>query len=714
MKSLSEFQILHFLIQVGALLLMSRVLADVMKRWGQAAVIGELMAGVMLGPSILGHLAPPVYAWLFPSDPLVTHLLEALSWIGVITLLLYIGLETDLGILRGMGRTAAIISLFGMVIPFGFGLALGFGLPAQFLAAPNQRLIFALFMAVAVSISAVPVIAKILLDLGLMRRDLGMLILAAGIIDDTTGWLMLSIVAGLATRGDIGLTSFVALLLEAAAFIAFCYFAGYRLLTRLLRWVDDRTYVEHAKFSTMIVVALLCAVVTQSIGIHAVFGAFIAGVMMAGSARIRKSDRSELEAAALGFLAPIFFAYSGLKTDLSTLRDPLVLGIVLAIAIGAKFIGCGIGGLLGKLKWREALAVAIGMNARGGMEILVALIGLSLGVLTPQMYTIIIAVAVVTSLMTPPLLNWAISETGERASEAERMERDRLLSRMEFTDKGAKLLVLSGGGTNADLATHIAAALANHEEASITVFRARTSDMPNHPEEFDEQFARLKGIAEAAGARNVQQRRGTGDSIVEAIAAESERGYDVIFAGASLREGYSGLGGEVLRGLVSTARAPLVIVRNGKGAVPFQRVLVPTTGAAFSRLGANLAMHYARAFQAQTTALYVREAAPMLLPLIRGRGRYFETEGAEFVEEISKLGHEIGVTVDTRVDAGRRPENVILSIAERENVDLLVMGVLFRSSDERLFFGPKVREILRNAKCAVAVIVPPQPSNDRA
>jgi len=712
LKGLTELQILHFLIQVGALLLISRLLADLMKRWGQAAVIGELLAGVVVGPSILGLLAPPVYAWLFPADPTINHLLEATAWIGVITLLLYIGLETDLGILRGMGRTAIAVSAFGMVIPFACGLVLGLALPPQYLAVPGQRFIFALFMAVAVAISAVPVIAKILLDLGLMRRDLGMLILAAGIIDDTTGWLLLSIVAGLAERGDVRLLSFTLLLVEAAVFIAFCYFVGHRLVTRLLRWVDDRTYIEHAKFSAMIVVALICAVITQSIGIHAVFGAFIAGVMMAGSARLRKSDRSELEAAALGFLAPLFFAYSGLKTDLSTLREPMVLLIVLGIAIGAKFLGCGIGGLVGRLKWRESLAVAIGMNARGGMEILVALIGLSLGVLTPQMYTVIIAVAVVTSLMTPPLLSWAISGSGERASDAERTERDRLLSRLQFTAKGAKLLVLSGGGPNADLAAHFAAALASHDQASITVFRALAPRAANRSKQFDEQFSRVKRIAEQAGARNIQQRTGSGESIADAVAAESARGYDAIFAGASQLRGYDDIGGEVLHGLVSIARAPLVIVRNGHASAPFRRLLVPTTGAAFSRFGAILAMHYARAFNSQLTALHVREASPYRVPLIRvGIEDYPRAEGTEFVEEISRLGHEIGAVVDTRIDTSRRPENVILSMIEREGIDLLVMGVLFRSSDERLFFGPKVREILRKAQCAVALIVPPQPSN---
>ena len=167
----------------------------------------------------------------------------------------------------------------------------------------------------------------------------------------------------------------------------------------------------------------------------------------------------------------------------------------------------------------------------------------------------------------------------------------------------------------------------------------------------------------------------------------------------------------MLHGIVSDARAPVVIVRNGHTAAPFRRLLVPTTGAEFSRLGANLAMNYAREFSAELMALYVRESTSPALPLI-GVGRYhLKTEGAEFVDEIGRLGREIGVSVETRVDTGRRPENVILAVAEREKIDLLVMGVLFRSSEERLFFGPKVREILRRAQCAVALIVPPQQPN---
>ena len=233
-----------------------------------------------------------------------------MAWIGVILLLLCTGLETELDILRGMGRVATLVSAFGIVIPLAGGFALGWWMPAAYLAAPNGRLIFSLFFAIAMAISAVPVIAKILIDLDLLRRELGLLILAAGILDDSIGWLLLSIVAGLAARGPIDLHGLLVILGFTGAFIVFCYFVGFRLVAVIVRFVDDHSVVEHATLTTMIVIAFGCAVVTQAIGIHAVFGGFVAGVMLRGSARTRKIDREQLQAVTMGVLAPFFFAYS--------------------------------------------------------------------------------------------------------------------------------------------------------------------------------------------------------------------------------------------------------------------------------------------------------------------------------------------------------------------------------------------------------------------
>ncbi len=715
MAPLSESQLLRFLIEIAALLIVSRVLAEIAKRFDQAPVIGELLAGILLGKSVLGHFAPPLYAYLFAADPLVMHLLESLAWLGAIMLLLYIGLETELEILRGLGRTAALISSLGIAVPFASGIALGYMLPASYLANPNGRLIFALFMAVAMSISAVPVIAKILLDLGLIKRELGMLILAGGIVNDTTGWLLLSLVAGLATAGTIDVKSVSMLVIEGAAFLAFCYLIGYRLARSLMRWIDDHTYIEHGKFSAMIIIALICSVVTQFIGLHAVFGAFVAGLMIRSSTRVRKEDLDELKAIGLGVMAPIFFAYSGLKADPASLvMHPAVPLIVLAIACAGKLLGCGIGGLLAALKPKEALSVAIGMNARGGMEIIVALIGLSLGILTQEMYTIIIMVAIVTSVAAPPALKWSLSKVEFTRGEEERMEREKLLARLPLSREGAKLLVLSGGGPHADLAAHIAAGLAGHHDASITVFRAMTPGTANTTAQFNEQFERIKAIAQQSGANSILQRTGTAETISEAIEEETARGYDAIFAGASQLDGHAALSGEVLRELVANAQAPVVIVRDGGAKVPLKRILSPTTGAAFSRLGAAVAIQYAQTFQGQLTTLYVRERVAMSLPSMLVARPQSGDGGEEFVDEIKRLCDELGVAVVTRIGSGRRAEDVIVNAAANGNYDLLVMGVLYRSSDQRLYFGPKVRQILRNVRCSVALVVPPQPKTFRA
>jgi len=712
---LDEIQILRFLIQFTLLFVVARCLADVMKRLGQATVIGELLAGLVLGPTLLGHVAPAVYSLLFPADPVSDHLLEAVAWLGVILLLLYTGLETDLRVLHRIGRSAVAVSMLGIAIPWASGFALGWEMPANYLAVQNQRLIFALFMAIAISISAVPVIAKILIDLDLMRRDLGLLILGAGVLDDTVGWLMLSLVAGLATRGAIDLRSLASIAIAVVAFVGFCYLVGATIVVHIMRWVDDRGLAEHAGMSGMVGIAMVCAITTQAIGIHAVFGAFIAGLMIGRSARLRRSDRTELEAATIGVFAPVFFAYSGLKVDLFALHGLNPLLIVLAVAIVGKLLGCTLGALLCRYSPREALAIGVGMNARGGIGIIVSLVGLSIGILTREMYAIVIMVAIVTSLMTPPVLSWLLAGIERRPSEARRLERERILARLPFTKEGAKLLVLAGGGPHAQLSAHLAAMLGNHHDASLTVFHAsRGESTPEADAQFDHHFALIRSIAETSGARNVYQRYASADSIAEAISKESERGYDAIFAGASPAEGDYALGGEVLHEVVANAQTPIVIIRNVGAGMPLKRVLVPTTGAAFSRLGAIMAILYAHAARARLTAMYVKETPLLSLRTFHPRSDQ-QNEGVHIIGNIQTLAEEFGVPLDTLIVSGSRPENAIVSAADRGQFDLLVLGVQFRPAERRLFFGPKVEHILRNARCALAVVVTPElPSAARA
>jgi Kef-type K+ transport system membrane component KefB len=713
---LSESQILHFLMRITLLLLVSRGLGDLMKRIGQAAIIGELLAGVVLGPSVLGTLMPSVYTRLF-AGATAGELVEAVGWIGAVLLLVFIGVETDLEILRAQGRVAAFVSILGMAVPFVSGVGIGLLMPASYLAEPGGRLIFTLFMAVAMSVSAVPVIGKILIELNLMQREIGLVILGAGLIDDSVGWLMLSLIAGLATSGTLKPLAVAVLVAETAAFIAACYFVGARLVAWLLRWIDDRSIAEHSRFTAVLLVALTCAVLTQKIGLHAVFGGFVAGLMLSRSPRLRQGERDQLEAVTMGFLAPLFFAYSGMQIDLSALRTPAVPMMILGVACLGKLVGCGAGGLFGGLSFNESIAVALGMNARGGMGIIVAVLGLSLGVLTSFMYTTLMLVAIVTSLITPPLLRWSMGGVEERPADTERAERQRLESQIPFRTAGTKLLVLVGGGPNAALATHLSAILASAADSSVMIFRAVIRKTMGRADEGDDSGAaeeqqlaaymtELKNVAQRSGAANLYDRVATGETIVSTVLQETARGYDAIFAGASQVRPADALGGAVLRDLMVAARTPVVLTRGAAPEKSFQRVLAPISGAPYGRLGATLAMLYAQRVGASLTTLYVRPRSLFQRPFLYGLE--VASDGNEVLAEITALADGLGVGVETQLASAFSVDAAILRALVDGNYDLLVMGAMIRSAGNRVYFGETIERVLRRARCAVAVVAAPE------
>jgi Kef-type K+ transport system membrane component KefB len=221
LRPLGGHAVLLLLVQVALLLLVARLGAELCRRLGFPVVIGELLAGLLLGPSVFGHFAPALFAHTFPAQAMQFHLLEVVGTLGMVLLLLMTGLETDLRLLRELGRAALVASASGMVLPFAMGFGLGMLMPEEYLAAPQQRILFSLFLATAMSISAMPVIAKILMDLDLTRRNIGVVILSAGVIDDTTGWLMLSLIAGAVSHGAVKLGDLAKTLGLTVAFIAF-------------------------------------------------------------------------------------------------------------------------------------------------------------------------------------------------------------------------------------------------------------------------------------------------------------------------------------------------------------------------------------------------------------------------------------------------------------------------------------------------------------
>lgn len=399
--------LLVFLLQVGVLLLLAILLGRLASRCGLPAIVGELSAGVLLGPSLFGWAAPDAAAWLLPSDPAQVHLLDAVGQIAVLLLVGLTGIEMDLRMIRRRGGTALRVSLAGLLVPLALGVGLGYPVAHMLGIDTSDRQMFALFLGVAMCVSAIPVIAKTLMDMDLIHRDVGQLTLAAGMIDDTFGWLMLSVVSAM-TVGGLTAGVFAEAVGSLLLVLLIALLIGRPLVRRALRLCkgsDERTV------SAAAAMILLAAAGTQSLGLEAVFGAYLCGMLIGSSGEFDRARTVSLRMVVLAVLAPVFFATAGLRIDLRALTEPAVLGaalIVLAVAVLGKFAGAYIGARLSRLSRWEALALGAGMNARGVIEIIVAMVGLRLGILDTRTYTIIVLVAVVTSVMAPPLLKAAV------------------------------------------------------------------------------------------------------------------------------------------------------------------------------------------------------------------------------------------------------------------------------------------------------------------
>ncbi|MFM2311861.1 MAG: hypothetical protein RLZZ04_1137 [Cyanobacteriota bacterium] len=725
-KPLGHHELLLFLLEISVLLLVARALGELMRRFNLPPVVGELLAGVVLGPSLFGAIFPQAQGYIFPRLQEQANLLSVISWLGVLMLLIVTGLETDLNLIIRKGRTALLISLGGIIVPFATGFGLGWLMPEIFLANPSQRLVFSLFIATAMSISAIPVIAKVLMDLKLIRRDIGQITLAAGMTDDTMGWILLSIVAGLAQSGKFDLRSVAVSLGSAILFLTLAFTVGRVVTDWILRWVDENIGGVTASLSAALILCFLAASLTHELGIEAALGAFVFGILIGQSRRFSREAGHTLEIITAGFLAPIFFASAGLKVDLLQLLDPQTLifgGIVLAVACVGKFIGAYGGSRIAGLSHWEGLAMGSGMNARGAMEIIVATIGLSLGVLNQQMYSIIVMVAIVTSLMAPPLLRWTLSKVEIGEEEASRLEQEELKS-SSFVKQIQRVLIPTRGGTNVQLATQLVGYLARQNPLEITALYVRDPQLSkaggtvlkvkDQASEF--AFEMVTQELQLPPSSKLQTKIEEGRSKAELILNETKKNYDLVVLGAT-EELFSkmSLFNPLVDRVVQEASCSTLIVKShlpqpqGDNCpitpAKLERILVPTVGTEYSKNALEIASTIAAQTQGLVTVVNVL-TSPQVEYI------YYDRERMDLAEEMANsmverqvaIGRSLGAQIEGHVLKGSRPEQEILDFANTHQVDLIVLGSNLRQITGRVFLGHNVDAILAQANCPVALI----------
>jgi Kef-type K+ transport system membrane component KefB/mannitol/fructose-specific phosphotransferase system IIA component (Ntr-type) len=415
MERLSPDDILRLFLALGVVLGCARLGGELVRRFDQPAVLGEIAAGLLLGRTVLGRVWPEAHAYLFPQTGPVTLAFHGLTTVAIALFLFVAGMEIDLATIRRQRKTACAVGLLGLIVPFaiGYGAALWLGGLLHVETALDRR-VFALFLATALSISALPVIAKTLMDLHLFRSDFGMVVMSAAIGNDLVGWLVFAVLLSEFQGGGLhGPQAGMAVVL-VLCFALFMLTLGRGILHRLLLWVQAHMSWPAGVLGFALTLTLLGCALAEFVGVHAIFGAFLVGVALGDSSHVRARERETIEEFVGSVFAPLFFGSIALQLDFVAHFDLLLCGVMVVIACAGKVLGCGLGARLAGMSWRHSWAVGFAMNARGAMEIVLGLLALQYEIIDERMFVALVVMALATSLLAGPVVQRLLGRKAPR------------------------------------------------------------------------------------------------------------------------------------------------------------------------------------------------------------------------------------------------------------------------------------------------------------
>ncbi|MGH7697683.1 MAG: cation:proton antiporter [Candidatus Dormibacteria bacterium] len=738
LPALSDHHLFVLWVELAALLVVARLLGNLARRLGQPAVVGELLAGLVLGPSIFGHLWPAGFAWFLPSGQGQGSLLLAVSNLALVLLLVVIGADTDLPLIRSLGRAAAFVSASSLVVPFVVGLGVAELVSSQLLGADRNHLVFDLLMAGSMAVSSLPIIARIIGGLGATRRNFGQLALAAGTANDTFGFLVLALATGLASAG--GGSRLAGTFLGLALLVVVLFTLGQKTADALLRRIRRSGPDVTGSLFICLTAALAVAAAAQGIGVEGALGGFLAGVIL-GRSRFQQGDAlAHMERFSSAFLAPIYFGTAGLRVDLGVMARPsvaLAFGLLTVTAGASKLVGSVVGARAARLGWRESAALGVGLNGRGALQVITASAGLSIGVFSQAAYTVVILLSLVTSVVASPVL--ALVVRGWRGTDAERQRLDRedQLER-NVVVRGERLLLPTRGSVNSIVAAEVLHS-AWPEESPVTILSIDEEGQDSPPE--------TDAAAEVLHPRKVDRRHVSSAAVLDSILAEAQLGYGVIGLGATDSPAPGKLLSLMVDDLVVRSPIPLVIVRRARnldGPLPaaFARVLVPVAGTASSRAGQEVACNISSHLGTAVVLLHVVTrpeeddgavgeagavageasasgaagvgaaggAGARSNPDDAGQGRSATNVGHGVLDGARELARELGVNTETVVRHGLAAGPEIVAAAEAVDADLIVLGTTARLVSGQPFLGHTVEHVLAKAAATVVVVVRPDPT----
>ena len=408
MESLAHKEVINLLLQLAAMLISARALAEIAQHLKQPAVVGEILAGIVLGPTILGTISPDAFEYLFQSNPPANLALDGIVQIAVILLLFIAGLEVELHLVWSQGKSALNISFMGLIVPFVLGFIFPYFFPTFFGLADGDKLLFSLFMGTAMSITALPVVVRILMDTDLFKTKMGMVIVAGAMVNDIIGWLIFSVILSfMGKSGNLSLMSTIGITL---LFTVFMLTVGKALLNRVLPWTNKKLAWPGGLLSLSMAFCFLLSAFTEWLGIHAIFGAFLFGVALGDSDHLSEKAKEIIHQFINNIFAPLFFVSIGLKINFFTNFDIWLVLVIIVISFAGKIIGSGFGAYRSGFPAKDAAAIGFGMNARGAMEIILGLIALENGLIDEKLFVALVVMALVTSMTSGPLMKWALKK----------------------------------------------------------------------------------------------------------------------------------------------------------------------------------------------------------------------------------------------------------------------------------------------------------------
>ena len=406
---MASFKLL--ILQIGTILIVARLVGWLFGKLHQPRVVGEMLAGILLGPSLLGWLAPNISSSLFPPDSL-GHL-NSLSQVGLLIFMFLVGLELDLGHLRELGRAAVMTSQVSIIVPFILGSTFAVYLYPRVSDPSVSFTGFALFMGAAMSVTAFPVLARILTERNMLRTRVGSVAIACAAVDDVTAWCILAGIVVILRASSLELPVWLTVS-GLAIFVLLMGLVVRPALRRLEMVYEKRGNLTQDLIAIILLVVLASGWITETLGVHALFGAFLAGVVMPRHSELSRELSQKLEALIVVLLLPIYFALTGLRSSIFLITGPRMwfyCAVIIVLAVAGKLGGSMFSARLNGMSWRESAAVGILMNTRGLVELVILNIGLDLGILSPALFSIMVLMALVTTLMTTPLLRWIYPES---------------------------------------------------------------------------------------------------------------------------------------------------------------------------------------------------------------------------------------------------------------------------------------------------------------